>query len=76
MCFKGPELLFLTTFLCYSRRMQSSHPREGIGVYIWSFNSASTGISTPSTPPLHSSYEAFKQYMMEGISQAPTFGLA
>lgn len=26
--------------------------------------------------PLHSSYEAFKQYMMEGILQAPTFGLA
>ncbi|XP_032363460.1 G2/M phase-specific E3 ubiquitin-protein ligase [Etheostoma spectabile] len=25
---------------------------------------------------LHSSYEAFKQYMMEGILQAPTFGLA
>ena len=26
--------------------------------------------------PLHSAYEAFKQYMMEGILQAPTFGLA
>ncbi|XP_076578623.1 G2/M phase-specific E3 ubiquitin-protein ligase-like [Chaetodon auriga] len=25
--------------------------------------------------PLHSSYEAFKQYMMEGILKAPTFGL-
>ncbi|XP_026059142.1 G2/M phase-specific E3 ubiquitin-protein ligase isoform X2 [Carassius auratus] len=26
--------------------------------------------------PLHSSYEAFKQHMIEGILQAPTFGLA
>ena len=26
--------------------------------------------------PLHSSYECFKKYMMEGILQAPTFGLA
>ncbi|XP_039678117.1 G2/M phase-specific E3 ubiquitin-protein ligase-like isoform X2 [Perca fluviatilis] len=31
------------------RRMQSSHPGEGIGVYNWSLNSASAGISTPST---------------------------
>ncbi|XP_041854877.1 G2/M phase-specific E3 ubiquitin-protein ligase-like [Melanotaenia boesemani] len=26
--------------------------------------------------PIHSSYEAFKKYMMEGILQAPTFGVA
>uniref|UniRef100_A0A8C7WVA3 HECT domain-containing protein n=1 Tax=Oryzias sinensis TaxID=183150 RepID=A0A8C7WVA3_9TELE len=26
--------------------------------------------------PLHSSYDAFKQHMIEGILQAPTFGLA